>query len=138
MEENARRKAAAVEGELVLGVDTVVVLGERVIGKPRDEQDARSHLESLSGTEHQVWSGICLAGELSHAVTRVRFRALSGEDVAWYLRTEEWRGRAGGYAIQGKGAVLVESIAGDYWNVVGLPVAELSRMAPALVRNSQD
>ncbi|MBA2506940.1 MAG: septum formation protein Maf [Thermoleophilaceae bacterium] len=137
VEENARRKAAAAAGELVLGVDTVVVLDGRIIGKPGDGSQAREHLEALSGREHEVWSGICLSGQVSHAVTRVRFNPLLDEDLDWYLATGEWRERAGGYAIQGKGAALVAEIAGDYWNVVGLPVAELNRMAPGLIRNCQ-
>lgn len=134
---NARRKAKAVEGELVLGVDTTVVVEERVLGKPRDRGHAEAMLRTLSGRTHAVVSGICLlaGGEEScaHATTAVRFRRLSDRNVSWYLATDEWRGRAGGYAIQGRGAVLVESIDGDFWNVVGLPVAELVRLAPALL-----
>jgi septum formation protein len=84
-----------------------------------------------------VWSGIALrtAGEERHAVARtsVRFRALDDAAITWYLATGEWEGRAGGYAIQGRGAALVEGIEGDYWNVVGLPVPELVRLAPGLV-----
>jgi septum formation protein len=68
------------------------------------------------------------------AVTRIRFRPLDSADLAWYLATEEWRERAGAYAIQGRGAALVERVEGDYWNVVGLPVAELVRLAPELIR----
>jgi septum formation protein len=68
------------------------------------------------------------------AVTRVRFRELDRTDLDWYLASGEWRGRAGGYAIQGRGAALVESIEGDYWNVVGLPVAALLRLVPDLLR----
>jgi septum formation protein len=136
--ENARRKAAAVAGERVLGVDTVVALGTRSFGKPRDEAEARRFLVELSGAEHEVMSGIVLragADERSDvAVTRVRFRRLEAPDVDWYVRCGEWRERAGGYAIQGRGATLVEEIEGDYWNVVGLPVAALVRLAPDLFR----
>jgi septum formation protein len=124
--ENARRKARAVDGECVLGVDTAVVLEGRVFGKPEDEEEAESFLRRLSGRTHEVHSGLCLraAGKerTGHAVTRVRFRALEQPDIDWYLATGEWRDRAGGYAIQGRGAALVEEIAGDYSNIVGLPI----------------
>jgi septum formation protein len=142
--ENARRKAAAVEGyvvggDLVLGVDTVVVLDGRVYGKPSDAAQAELTLGALAGSEHHVLSGIALrdaaGGERTDvAVTRVRFRALEPRELAWYLESGEWRERAGGYAIQGKGAALVEEIEGDYWNVVGLPVPALLRLAPDLIR----
>jgi septum formation protein len=122
----------------VLGVDTAVVLDGRPFGKPADAQQAETFLRRLSGRTHEVWSGICLRAGGSEradaAVTRVRFRLLEPPDLAWYLGTGEWRGRAGGYAIQGRGAALVEGIQGDYWNVVGLPVSCLVRLAPDLVR----
>jgi len=137
--ENALRKARAVRGERVLGVDTVVVLDGRVYGKPADAAEAETFLRRLSGRTHEVWSGIALCGETGDertatARTRVHFRRLEQRDIDWYLATGEWRERAGGYAIQGRGAALVEEIEGDYWNVVGLPVAELVRLAPELVR----
>jgi septum formation protein len=137
--ENALRKARAVPGERVLGVDTEVVLDGHVYGKPADADEAATFLRRLSGRTHDVWSGIALrdangAERTAAARTGVRFRLLEQADLDWYLRTEEWRDRAGGYAIQGRGAALVEAIDGDYWNVVGLPVAELVRMAPDLVR----
>ena len=135
--ENALRKARAVRGEPVLGVDTAVVLDGRVYGKPRDEAEAETWLRCLSGRGHEVMSGIALrrgAAELTDvAVTRVRFRALDPRQIRWYLRTGEWRERAGGYAIQGRGAALVEGLEGDYLNVVGLPVPALARIAPELV-----
>jgi septum formation protein len=137
--ENALRKARAVKGERVLGVDTTVVLDGRVFGKPRDEHEAQTFLRRLSGRTHEVHGGIALCGEhgderTSHAVTRVRFRMLEPPDLDWYLATGEWRERAGGYAIQGRGSALVEEVEGDFWNVVGLPVAELVKLAPDLVR----
>ena len=136
--ENALRKARAVEGERVLGVDTDVVLDGDVFGKPRDEAGAAELLRRLSGRTHEVWSGIALRSggdELTgSALTRVRFRQLAEPDLRWYLRSGEWRDRAGGYAIQGRGAALVEAIDGDFWNVVGLPLAELLRLAPDLAR----
>ena len=136
--ENALRKARAVEGERVLGVDTDVVLDGRVFGKPAGEDDALAALRRLSGRTHEVWSGIALrtsdAEHTASALTRVRFRRLEEADLRWYLASGEWRDRAGGYAIQGRGAALVESVDGDFWNVVGLPVAELLRLAPDLAR----
>jgi septum formation protein len=136
--ENALRKARAVEGERVLGADTDVVLDGRVFGKPVDEDHAATLLRRLSGRTHEVWSGIALISEGAErtgtAVTRVRFRRLEEPELRWYLRSGEWGDRAGGYAIQGRGAALVESIDGDFWNVVGLPLAELLRLAPDLAR----
>ncbi len=134
--ENALRKARAADGVRVLGVDTAVALEGRVFGKPRDRAEAGEFLQALSGRTHDVWSGIALIEGASErveaAVTSVTFRRLTEADRDWYLATEEWRDRAGGYAIQGRGAALVERIEGDYLNVVGLPVAELVRMAPDL------
>jgi septum formation protein len=135
--ENAIRKARAVEGELVLGADTEVFLGERVFGKAGNEQEAEVFLRDLSGRVHEVWGGIALrAGDelqTAHAVTKVTFAELTERDLAWYLASGEWRDRAGAYAIQGRGSALVEAIEGDFWNVVGLPVAELRRIAPFLL-----
>ena len=134
--ENALRKARAVDGVRVLGVDTAVALEGRVFGKPSDEHEARGFLAVLSGHTHEVWSGIALVEgsteRIEAAVTLVSFRSLGDADLDTYLATGEWRDRAGGYAIQGRGAALVERIEGDYFNVVGLPVAELVRMAPDL------
>jgi septum formation protein len=135
--ENALRKARSVPGEPVLGVDTAVVLDGRIYGKPRDESEAETFLRSLAGRGHVVLSGIALrrggVERTDVAVTRVRFRALGTREIDWYLRTGEWRGRAGGYAIQGRGAALVAELEGDYLNVVGLPAPALARLAPELV-----
>lgn len=135
--ENARRKARAVPGERVLGVDTAVVLDGRVYGKPRDVEEAETFLRRLSGRTHEVMGGIVLrrGGDerTDVAVTRVRFRLLEQRDLRWYLESREWRERAGGYAIQGRGAALVAGIEGDYWNVVGLPVPALLELAPDLL-----
>ena len=113
----------------VLGVDTAVVVGGEVFGKPRDEADAAVMLERLGGRGHDVVSGLCLLADdrasVGHAVTRVVFRSLPPGDLARYVASGEWEGRAGGYAIQGRGAALVERIEGDYLNVVGLPAALL-------------
>jgi septum formation protein len=135
--ENAVRKASAVDGELVLGADTEVFLGGRIFGKAGNEEDARAFLRDLSGRSHEVWGGIALRQgddvKTAHAVTKVTFADLSDDLLAWYLATGEWRDRAGAYAIQGRGSALVERVEGDFWNVVGLPVAELRRVAPLLV-----
>lgn len=141
--ENACRKARAAAAqsadgaEIVLGVDTLVALGERLYGKPGDRQEAAATLAALAGRSHRVVSGLCLIdadGERSAAaITRVRFRPMTESAIDWYLNTGEWQGRAGGYAIQGRGAALVESIEGDYLNVVGLPVATLVDLLPSLV-----
>jgi septum formation protein len=137
--ENALRKARAVAaGERVLGADTAVVLDGEPFGKPRDEAEAGDILRRLAGREHEVMSGIALrepdGSERSDvAVTTVRFRPLEEGQIAWYLATGEWQGRAGGYAIQLRGAALVEGIEGDYPNVVGLPVAALLRLVPDLL-----
>ena len=130
---NARRKARAGAeqarpGEIVVAVDTVVTLDDRNWGKPADEAEARATLRALSGRTHEVISGV-VAGERSATeVTRVKFHDLSGGLLEWYLRTGEWRERAGGYAVQGHGGVLVERIEGDYLNVVGLPVGRLAQL----------
>ncbi len=141
--ENAYRKAsAAVTGmglgdsaRPVLGVDTVVALGSQVYGKPADAKEARATLEALSGRTHRVLSGVCLivdgTARTAAAVTTVAFRLLDAATLDWYLDSGEWLGRAGGYAIQGRGAALVERIDGDYLNVVGLPVTTLLDLHPA-------
>jgi septum formation protein len=137
--ENALRKARALDAaDRVLGADTAVVLAGRVFGKPGDEAEARAFLEALSGRTHEVMTGIAVrepdgAERSDVPVTKVSFRALEPREIAWYLAAGEWRERAGGYAIQGKGAALVEQIEGDYWNVVGLPVAALLRLIPDLL-----
>ena len=135
--ESATRKARAVEGDLVLGADTEVYLDGRVFGKAGTEADAEAHLRTLSGRTHEVWGGLCLidAGtqRTGHTVTKVTFAPLTEREIAWYLGTGEWRDRAGAYAIQGRGSALVDAVEGDFWNVVGLPVAELRRMAPHLL-----
>ena len=134
--EHARAKARSVaEGagdRPVLGVDTAVVLGGRIFGKPGDAAQAEAMLEELSGRTHLVVSGLCLVTPawevVEHEATRVTFRSLTPRDLASYVATGEWEGRAGAYAIQGRGAMLVRRIEGDYLNVVGLPAALLVRL----------
>jgi septum formation protein len=129
-EANARRKAAAVEGDFVLGADTIVAIDGDILGKPRDAAQAREYVARLNGRTHEVVGGIALAlrGEIiavTHDITRVTFRRADAATLDWYVGTGEWEGRAGGYAIQGAGAALVARIEGDYLNVVGLPLARL-------------
>ncbi len=116
----------------VLGVDTEVVLQGLIFGKPADATEAEQMLEELAGQTHVVLSGLCLltpAWEVvEHEGTRVTFRELAARDLAAYVATGEWEGRAGAYAIQGRGASLVSGIEGDYLNVVGLPAALLVRL----------
>jgi septum formation protein len=139
--ENALRKARAARlpgaSETVLGCDTLVTVGGAIHGKPADVDEARAALEALSGATHEVVSGLALLlpGEERTAVARtaVTFRELDGELLDWYLDRGEWRGRAGGYAIQGAGAALVRAVLGDYENVVGLPVATLLDLCPQLL-----
>ncbi|MEZ5063079.1 MAG: Maf family protein [Solirubrobacterales bacterium] len=132
--ENAIRKARAIDrpGALVLGVDTDVVCDGRLLGKPADHGDATARLRALSGRTHEVLSGVALIGagaERSELVrTAVTFRDLGDRDIEQYVASEEWRDRAGGYAVQGLGSSLVERVEGDLSNVIGLPIPALSRM----------
>ncbi|MBA2537100.1 MAG: septum formation protein Maf [Actinobacteria bacterium] len=134
--EHARGKARSVASDAgdrpVVGVDTAVVLEGEIFGKPGDAGDAERMLERLSGKTHVVVSGLCLVTpgweELLHDGTRVSFRTLTPRDLAAYVASRDWDGRAGAYAIQGLGAALVERIEGDYLNVVGLPAAALVRL----------
>jgi septum formation protein len=147
--ENARRKASAgrdlaAGGGPVLGVDTDVALDGRLLGKPEDEGGARERLEALSGRAHEVLSGVVVLDTAiavdapiersGIAVTEVTFKRLEPATVDLYLSSGEWRGRAGGYAIQGLGSILIEAIAGDFSNVVGLPVGTLLELLPELRR----
>jgi septum formation protein len=133
--EHARGKARSVapqEDNPVLGVDTAVVVDGQSLGKPGSAAEAEAMLERLSGRSHEVVSGLCLLTpgweELEHEVTRVTFRPLTARDLAHHIGSGEWEGRAGGYAIQGLGASLVDRLEGDYLNVVGLPAALLVRL----------
>ena len=136
VERNARGKAEEVlarvrlrAGELVLGVDTVVVADGRVLGKASGEDEAAKYLRLLAGRRHEVFSGLHLCsrerGVAALAVTGVIFRELEAGDIARYVACGEWRERAGAYAIQGVGSALVSAVDGDYFNVVGLPVPAL-------------
>ena len=131
----ARLKARAVakrydEG-IIIGVDTVVVIDGSIVGKPKDKEDAVATLKALSGRVHKVVSGVCVINKYSgktvtkSATTKVKFRELNKGVIDWYIGTGEPFGKAGSYAIQGKGALLVDWVKGDYYNVVGLPIVTL-------------
>ena len=150
--ENARLKALAgleMSGPgngVVLGCDTDVFLTEEAgpLGKPIDSQHAEQRLRALSGRSHLVLSGLCLLPRAGGderrersgvASSRVSFRELDETTIETYLRSEEWRGRAGGYAIQGLGSFLVEKVEGDFSNVVGMPLRLLLALAPEFGQN---
>ena len=127
----AREKAAAIDADdLILTADTVVAVGRRILGKPADEAEAAQFLYMLHGRRHRVMTAVALRhGTLIRerlVETQVRFRRLSDADISAYLRSGEWRGKAGGYAIQGIGAAFVPAINGSYTNVVGLPLPEVA------------
>ena len=135
------RKAAAVQhaaaaGDLIIAADTVVALDGRVLGKPADGPDAFAMLSALSGRRHQVYTGltvVCGAQRLTeHEVTAVTFRSLSSAAICAYIATGEPMDKAGAYGIQGRGALFVEGIEGDYYNVMGLPVCRLGRILARL------
>lgn len=131
----AKKKALAVakdfENCTVIGADTIVVAGDKILGKPADKADACKTLRMLSGIEHEVITGVCIANGNetdNFAVTsKVKFYELTDEEIETYVATGEPMDKAGSYGIQGKGCVLVERIEGDYFNIVGLPVAEVVR-----------
>ena len=129
----AASKAVAVAerhaGAWVLGADTVVACGRRIMPKPADEQAARACLRLLSGRRHRVFGGLCVVdpaggSHLRRIVTAVAFKRLTAADIDGYLRSGEWRGKAGGYAIQGLAGAFVRAVHGSYFNVVGLPLYE--------------
>jgi len=117
---------------LIIAADTVVALEDAILGKPKDELDAFRMLASLSGVRHQVYTGVTVRrGEqvlTEHEVTSVTFRPLTEEEIDQYIATGESMDKAGAYAVQGVGSLLVERIEGDYFNVMGLPVCRLGRM----------
>lgn len=140
--ENAYRKASAIAADaadaVVLGVDTVVSIGSTLYGKPESPERARATLTALAGRRHVVTSGVCVidaerGARTAPAQTVVEFRAPDVRLIEWYVASGEWRERAGGYAIQGRGAALIAGIEGDYSNVVGLPVPTLLGLLPDLL-----
>ena len=119
--------------ELIIAADTIVAIDGKILGKPRDENDAFSMLKTLSGRVHEVFTGVCVVfpngrKERFFEETKVEFYPLSAEQIEAYIKTGEPMDKAGAYGIQGKGALLVKRIDGDYYNVMGLPVAKLSRV----------
>lgn len=145
--ENALRKARAARRpgvrEVVLGCDTIVVLDGVIYGKPPNAQAARATLRALAGRTHEVLSGLAvLLGDERPGVlertavarTRVTFRKIEPELLDWYVGTGEWRGRSGGYAIQGQGALLALALDGEEENVVGLPLRALQELYPELTK----
>ena len=130
--EKARAVAGGFTEGLVIGADTVVVIDDEILGKPRDGEEARLFLRKLSGRVHRVITGIAVvdAGrgreEVDHEVTEVKFKELSEEEIELYIASGEPFDKAGGYGIQGLGSLFVEWIKGDYFNVVGLPIYRLS------------
>ena len=141
VEELSRRKAAAVSAQagpddLVIAADTIVCLEDTILGKPADELDAFKTLTALSGVRHQVYTGVTLMRDgravTEHEVTTVTFRELGEEEITAYIATGEPMDKAGSYGIQGRGALLVERVEGDYFNVMGLPLCHLGRMLRGL------
>jgi len=127
-EKKAWQVYLSTESSWVLGADTMVIIDDKILGKPRDEMDARQMLYLLGGKAHEVMTGFCLidpSGRVAHSEvvgTMVRFKPLTGQEIDAYISTGEPFGKAGGYGIQGIGAFMVESISGSYTNVVGLPL----------------
>jgi septum formation protein len=142
VERLARAKAAAAAvycaSRIVLGADTVVVVDDEILGKPRDEEDAREMLQRLSGRRHEVLTGVALVNAqlsqsvVAHEITEVKFASMSDDEIGWYVDTGEPMDKAGAYAIQGRGARFIEEIKGEYFNVVGLPVRLLYKLVQDL------
>lgn len=138
----ARRKGQAVQAlrpeAPIIAADSVVSIDGLILGKPKDDEAAKATLRRLSGRTHELITGVCLLingqMDLFHQVTRVTFYPLTEEEIAEYVALGESRGRAGAYGIEGIGVVLVQSIQGDYPNIVGLPVAETIRRLHKLLR----
>jgi nucleoside triphosphate pyrophosphatase len=132
--EVARRREAG----LVIGADTIVVLDGRLMGKPEDESDAERMLKMLSGKWHAVMTGVSLYDVSTkrevadYDKTLVKFAALTEKEIDWYVKTGEPMDKAGAYAIQGRGAMFIDEIAGNYHNVVGLPIPLVYRLAKRL------
>lgn len=143
---NALLKARSVAepGILTIGCDTDVVVEGHLIGKPEDELRAHEYVAQLSGRTHEVVSGLAILGPGEDRVrtgtvaTRVTFRRLELAEIDAYVATGEWRGRAGGYAIQGVGASLIEKVEGDISNVIGLPVGLFLSLAPELMPSAPE
>lgn len=118
--------------DLVIGADTIVVLDNEILGKPKNEEEAFNTLSKLSNREHQVITGMSIVNLenekkiVDYAISNVKFKKLTDQDIKDYISTKECLDKAGSYGIQGYGALLVEEIKGDYFNIVGLPISKLS------------
>jgi septum formation protein len=127
---------------LVLGADTTVVAGAAILAKPEDDADARRMLRLLRGRWHEVLTGIALVraedgrARVAHERTRVRFREMTDAEIDWYVSTGEHADKAGAYAVQGRAALFIKGIEGDYWNVVGLPVRLVYELAKSFDNSS--
>lgn len=130
----AKTVAKKVDEGVIIGADTIVCINNKIVGKPKDGENAFSTLKELSGKKHTVISGICVIDKYSKKTltksvkTIVKFGDLDDSLIRWYVRTGEPLGKAGSYAIQEKGAILVEWIKGDYYNIVGMPLFTLEKM----------
>ncbi len=129
----AEHVAAQKPGRWILAADTVVEIDEKILGKPRDRREAAEMLRWLSGRVHRVLTGYCILNSASplrkkgRVITRVKFKPLAEEEIRWYIGTAEPFDKAGAYAVQGKGAFMVQEVRGSYTNVVGLPLCEVVR-----------
>jgi septum formation protein len=139
----ARSKAEAVaqklEEGLVLGADTTVVIAGQILGQPQEDADARRMLRLLNGKWHEVLTGVALVrvgreSRVDYETTRVRFAEMSKSEIDWYVSTREPFGKAGAYGIQGKAALFIEEIEGDYFNIMGLPIRLVYELAGQLMR----
>ena len=130
MEKNAAIQRSSID--IVLTADTIVTCGTRILGKPKNREMARQYLELLSGRRHNVVTAVVVSADNINrqrvVETRVKIKNLSDREIDWYLATNEWDGKAGGYAIQGKAAALIPFISGSYTNVMGLPLAETANI----------
>lgn len=132
-QEKARAVAGDHEGNFILAADTIVAMGRRILGKPENAHQAERFLSALSGRRHQVISGFCLITPTGMAPARtvsstVKMKRLSPTEITHYIRSDEWQGKAGGYAIQGLAGCFIQHIQGSYTNIVGLPLCEVKNM----------
>lgn len=134
--QKAREVATFHRDGLVIAADTVVAIGDKVLGKPKNADDAREMLTMLSGNSHEVYTGICVIKDgreiCQFEQTSVYFRKLSTREILAYIETGEPMDKAGSYGIQGRGAIFVEKIIGDYFNVMGLPLCRLGTILAKL------
>ncbi|KKP40181.1 MAG: Maf-like protein, septum formation protein [Candidatus Peregrinibacteria bacterium GW2011_GWF2_33_10] len=119
---------------IILAIDTIGFCNGKVLEKPKDREHAKEMISMLSGTTHEVYSGLCLINlklnkkNVQHEKTVITFEKMTEEEIEWYLDQNEWQDKAAAYAVQGKGALFVKKISGDFFNVVGLPICRLYQM----------